>query len=157
MPVFESTSSDIYDTDVSEDIFRLPSTNRHRMLTGTTESSPFSRYIWLMIQSEILLEQLRAIRVLRAALTGWVHAAPAAPPALPAPETPIAPAPEEAESNEAHQIMSAGEGSSEPIAIEDLSASGEETNLEQGDETQQNLDLKALGFGEEEESDSQSD
>jgi hypothetical protein len=64
---------------------------------------------------------------------------------------------EDPEAHDRNQNILLGEPDSEPIGIEASPVSDAEEDIEQGDETQQNLNLKALGFREEEESDSQSD
>jgi hypothetical protein len=73
MPVFESTSSDIYDPDRSEDPFSSPNvSNRHRTLVETISYISILDYLLLFIQSEALLEQLRALQAIRDAIHGWI-------------------------------------------------------------------------------------
>jgi hypothetical protein len=74
MPVFESTCSDIFERDPAEDPLHMSRVaNRHSTVSTDMDHDQLFDYILLLLESEELLTQYRAIRSLQSSLRDWIR------------------------------------------------------------------------------------
>jgi hypothetical protein len=72
MPVFESTSTDIYEADPVDSPFGLPTiVNRHGMIEDKSTLDPIFNYLMFLFQSEVFLGQFRPGRTTRTTFNRW--------------------------------------------------------------------------------------